>query len=757
MSLLYNSPTANAGTGSLQSNAIEAQRDPTINDTLYTIGQIWVNVPSQEVFFLVGFEAGQAVWIGTSAGTGTFTSLTVDPGPTELHGILTVDGNIDTPGVITLNADGGPTETIVIQSTQGTSNNAIELDAVEGGIEIGAHGVGTPVLISSEFGAVNIVSGEDSQTAIVVQADGGTSSGILIENTTGTGDAGTVTTSAIGILATDGAIYIRSEDDVNAAIVLDASSGGTNAGLALLAQGPLNLDASGASVGLVSISADGVSAQAIHLEATDAAGGILIEAGTDGVNFSTTGDIILTSSSDITIDPATTLIMAPDATVTTIELGNVTPTVNRTSTLSGGAVTSAHTDTLNLATGGVNTDAGATKTVNIATGANLLGSTNVNIATGTAASGAKTVTIGNIDSLTTINALGVAHINTAGTGATVIGSTATGGNIDLKSAGTIIVDSADALATAVVVRATGAGGGISIAPTNTTAQIDVGNVVPTVARTTNVNVGTVATAVADTLNLATGATSTNAGASKTVNIGTGNNLLGTTTVNVATGTTASGTKTVNIGNADGLSAVNALGVVHVNTSGPGATTIGNAAAGGAIALTTNTAVSIDAKTASYYKVTGAADLTLQSTAGSVVVSGGEAVADAIQLTAPSGGVSISGGAAATLGNIGLVNQQQAAAAGPSATVTVVNNSRIGSVTFTGYTQAAAATLVLTLTNSFITATSPIIATAMNAGTNDAQMQITRIKQGSGTADITIKNQGAAALNGDMVLSYIILS
>ena len=45
----------------------------------------------------------------------------------------------------------------------------------------------------------------------------------------------------------------------------------------------------------------------------------------------------------------------------------------------------------------------------------------------------------------------------------------------------------------------------------------------------------------------------------------------------------------------------------------------------------------------------------------------------------------------------------------------------------------------------------------NAGANDAQMQITRIFQGSGTADITITNQGAAALNGDMVLSFIVLA
>lgn len=756
MSLLYNSPTANAGTGSLQSSAIEAQRDPGINDTLYSIGQIWVNVPSQEVFFLVGFNAGQAVWVGTSAGTGTFTSLTVDPGPTELHGILTVDGNIDTPGVITLNADGGPTETIIIESSQGTGADSIQITSLSGGIEVGTNAAGGDILLSSNLGSIGIVAGENVQTALIIQADGGTSSGLLIENTSGQG-AGFVNNAAIGVLATDGGIYVQSNLDSNNAIVLDALTGGTNAGIELLAQGLIELNASSAGVGNVLITADSTSATAITLHTTDVSSGILIQSGTDGIDLTTTGDIIQTSSTNITLDPSTSLTMAPDTTVTTIDLGNVTPTVNRTTTIDGGAVTSAHTDTLNLATGGVNSNAGATKTVNIATGTNLLGSTNVNIATGTAASGAKTVTIGNVDGLSTINEFGAISINTAGPGATTIGSTATGGALALASASTITATSAAASATAVSIKATGAGGGISIAPDATTSTIALGNVVPTVARTTSINTGTVATAIADTLNLGTGATSTNAGASKTVNIGTGNNLLGTTTVNVATGTTASGTKTVNIGNADGLSAVNALGVMSINTSGPGATTIGNAAAGGAIALTTNTAVNIDAKTASHFTVTGAANLTLSSTGGEVDITSSKSSTTAVNITAPAGGVSISGGAAATLGNVGLVNQQQAAAAGPGATVTVVNNSRVGSVTFTGYTQAAAATLVLTLTNSFITATSPIIASTQNAGTNDAQMQITRIKQGSGTADITIKNQGAAALNGDMVLSYIILS
>lgn len=69
--------------------------------------------------------------------------------------------------------------------------------------------------------------------------------------------------------------------------------------------------------------------------------------------------------------------------------------------------------------------------------------------------------------------------------------------------------------------------------------------------------------------------------------------------------------------------------------------IGQAAAG-AITIDTAAGVSIDSATASNFTVTGAADLTLSSSAGSLVLSAGEAAADAIQLQAAAGGVDLDG-------------------------------------------------------------------------------------------------------------------
>lgn len=69
--------------------------------------------------------------------------------------------------------------------------------------------------------------------------------------------------------------------------------------------------------------------------------------------------------------------------------------------------------------------------------------------------------------------------------------------------------------------------------------------------------------------------------------------------------------------------------------------IGQAAAG-AITVDTAAGVSIDSATASNFTVTGAADLTLASSAGSVIVNGEEAVADAVQIQSAAGGIDVDG-------------------------------------------------------------------------------------------------------------------
>lgn len=58
-------------------------------------------------------------------------------------------------------------------------------------------------------------------------------------------------------------------------------------------------------------------------------------------------------------------------------------------------------------------------------------------------------------------------------------------------------------------------------------------------------------------------------------------------------------------------------------------------------LTASGTISLDTTVATHYKVTGAADLTIQSTLGSIVINAEEAADDAIQLTSAAGGLAAS--------------------------------------------------------------------------------------------------------------------
>ena len=90
---------------------------------------------------------------------------------------------------------------------------------------------------------------------------------------------------------------------------------------------------------------------------------------------------------------------------------------------------------------------------------------------------------------------------------------------------------------------------------------------------------------------------------------------------------------VNIGHGTTIRAIN------IGTVGAVAHTVSvGSAAAGAIAVDTAAGISLDAATASNFTVTGAADLTLASTLGSIIVNAEEAVANAIQLQSAAGGI-----------------------------------------------------------------------------------------------------------------------
>lgn len=120
----------------------------------------------------------------------------------------------------------------------------------------------------------------------------------------------------------------------------------------------------------------------------------------------------------------------------------------------------------------------------------------------------------------------------------------------------------------------------------------------------------------------------------------------------------------------------------------------------------------------------------------------------INLLSDAGGITLTG----LSGNIRLTPAINIVS-GTSLTL----NAKIGVAQFSGLTTAASATETLTITNNQ-TPFSPayIIASVVDAGSGDSQLLIRRIRTVFGSFSVLIENVGSAALNGPVVVSFIIL-
>lgn len=105
----------------------------------------------------------------------------------------------------------------------------------------------------------------------------------------------------------------------------------------------------------------------------------------------------------------------------------------------------------------------------------------------------------------------------------------------------------------------------------------------------------------------------------------------------------------------------------------------------------------------------------------------------------------------------LVAQKTQTATAASPTATVVINGTGGIATFTGFTTASGAAQAFVITDSLVTASSNISATIQTFGTNLAAMTIRNIVPGAGTFTVNTVNTGAAALNGNVVITFQVLN
>jgi hypothetical protein len=321
-------------------------------------GQVWINTSGQDAYIMV--DSSTSFWINAGGAAGLFGSLTVNPGPVTIDSTLTtITGTADVPEVIKLVSDTGTAETIVINNVQGTNAEAIEITADAGGVSLTANGAAKDVVLTSATGSIVLDGGFNTNEAIILSTSDA-AGGVKID--VGTGGVLVNTTGAFSI------------DGVTASHVSTTT-------------GDLTVSSSAASVQVVA--AESV-ADAIIIEASGAAGGVQIKAGTGGV------------------------LIGDEADTTTIDIGNVAPSAPRNIIVGGGTVVAALADAIVIGNGGVNF-AGSSKVVSLAPGDVTLGTQTVNIATGNVAAaqvqdvnistgtGTKTITLGNSDGLTTTN------------------------------------------------------------------------------------------------------------------------------------------------------------------------------------------------------------------------------------------------------------------------------------------------------------------------------------------------------------------
>ena len=222
------------------------------------------------------------------------------------------NGNIAQANVLRTN--GGTAETLLIQNSQGTSANAIDIDAVAGGVDVDAAGV------------IALTSAANATGALTIETNTGISETIEIVNNQGTGS------SAIHLNAVAGGINV----DASGTFDVDAT-------------GPINLTSTRDNTDCIELNANGASASELRVQNTTGTG-------TDALQIhSLLGGIELEA-----LNATNGLISATGDTVRLTGIGNATNTIlirtntgtSETIALDNNQGTSANAIRLNAAAGG---------------------------------------------------------------------------------------------------------------------------------------------------------------------------------------------------------------------------------------------------------------------------------------------------------------------------------------------------------------------------------------------------------------------
>lgn len=668
---------------------------------------------------------------GTTPGAGSFTTIAAS-GLSSLSGSATIltagtalnlgsDASADAINVGT----GAAARTITIGNVTGAT--ALALNSGTGSITLTSTGTGDIVLSSADTVLVD-------------------SAGVLELNSS----AGVISIGNDDVdqninLGTDGERVTTIGSNNGAAnLVLESGTGGLDIGVAASAQAITVGNITGTSsiamlVGTGNFTLDGVAGSTYNIGASTTTGTVTIGGTAQTGNFN-----LGVSSGIMAMNLAT---------------GNGAKTLNVATGVSG--------NTVNLATG-VNTSA---QVVNISSGASAANST-VNILSGNGSAGTQTLnaltgTRAGALNLATGAAAHVIAVGSASAGAVTV-DTAAGISLDaatasnftvtgaadlslISTAGSVLVNGEEAVVDAIQIQS--AAGGIDV-----NAALEI-------------NIDSSEAAVADAVRIVASA----ADGGIDIDAGTGGIAIDSTGAVSIQGAAASDFSTSGAG--IDLSLTSAAGRIIATAGEDAADAIylhANAGTSEKIRIHSDQGTSVDS-------------VELESDVGGITLTSGLASADAINLSASAGGVDVdgalqvniassqaaasaivlsasnaaggidlnTGGGEITLSSSGFVSMVPGTASVAGNGLTLSTN--VGVATFTGQTTASGAEIDLTITNTLATAGSAIFVSAANLGVNDAQMTVTRVTPASGSFVVKLSNEGAAALNGDIILSFWIFA
>ena len=327
-------------------------------------------------------------------------------------GQVTLVSKDDAASAISLTANIGTSETIVVTNTQGTTDGsddagAIELSAASGGIGLAW---ADDKDLWAEGGRAIITANEDAADAIKLHADAGTSQTIAVLNDAGTSEGAISLTSTAGgvdinaaadkdvtvdagqVLLTSShnvanAIYLRANAGTTETIKVHADQGTSESSVQLLSDaGGVDIDAAATkdvnvSGGQVALVSKDDAASAISLTANVGTSETIVVTNTQGTAegaitlTSTAGgvDINAAATKDVTIDAGQVLLTASQNGGNSIKLHADAGAAQQIIMLNDEG-TSSNSIALTASAGGVDIDAAADMDVNISGGQVVLAS-----------------------------------------------------------------------------------------------------------------------------------------------------------------------------------------------------------------------------------------------------------------------------------------------------------------------------------------------------------------------------------------------